>query len=142
MPASTRGRRALATLAVAQMTSGAAGSPASASPELGDASSSEPIVFNDNGGWSWKWTALTAESNADNIRPIVPIWDGRHIALLWLWGTCTPYWDYDLDVVGIVIRHDHDPAATDATPADLPQLARSERSTRLATPSRRWSRVW
>jgi hypothetical protein len=140
MPACTRRRRALATLAVAQITSAAAGSPASASPQLGDASSSEPIVCNDNGGWLWKWTALTADSNADNIRPIVSIWDGRHTALLSPWGTCTTYWDYDLDVVGI--RPDHDPAATDAGPTDLPRPARSERSSRPATPSRRRSPFW
>jgi hypothetical protein len=51
------------------------------------------------------WTAVTANSTADNLRPIVPIWDADHTALLWLRGTYTTYHDYDLDVVGIITDH-------------------------------------
>ena len=55
-------------------------------------------------GASWKWTPITRDSNADNLRPIVPIWpgaEGRTI-LLWLRGTYRRYVDYDLDVVGVL----------------------------------------
>ena len=58
-----------------------------------------------DGGASWTWTAVTANSTADNLRPIVPIWDADHTALLWLRGTYTTYHDYDLDVVGIITDH-------------------------------------
>jgi hypothetical protein len=54
-------------------------------------------------GRSWTWTAATADSTVDNIRPIVPVWDAHHTALLWLRGTYTSYHHYDLDVVGIII---------------------------------------
>ena len=56
-----------------------------------------------DGGASWSWRALTSNSTVDNIRPIVPLWDPDHTALLWLRGTYTSYHDYDLDVVGIVV---------------------------------------
>jgi hypothetical protein len=54
-----------------------------------------------NQGATWSWTPVTADSTADNLRPIVPAWpDG--LILLWLRGTLSTYTDYDLDVVGIV----------------------------------------
>jgi hypothetical protein len=56
----------------------------------------------DDGGRSWTWTAVTANSTVDNIRPVVPIWDADHVALLWLRGTYTSYHDYDLDVVAVI----------------------------------------
>jgi hypothetical protein len=56
-----------------------------------------------NGGQTWDWRAVTADSTVDNIRPIVPIWEGERTALLWLRGTYTTYQNYDLDVVGVVI---------------------------------------
>ena len=55
-----------------------------------------------DGGASWAWRALTVNSAADNIRPLVPTWDREHSALLWLRGRYTNYRDYDLDVVGII----------------------------------------
>ena len=60
-------------------------------------------------GATWRWTAITADSTADNLRPIIPIWDGDQRALLWLRGVYTKYTDYDLDVVAIVTdrRNDH-----------------------------------
>jgi hypothetical protein len=51
-------------------------------------------------GISWKWDSLTRNSTHDNLRPIVPQWDGRTV-LLWLRGTYTSYTDYDLEVVGL-----------------------------------------
>lgn len=55
-------------------------------------------------GATWKWTAVTRDSAADNLRPIVPIWreaGGRRI-VLWLRGTYRRYTDYDLEVVGLL----------------------------------------
>ena len=53
-------------------------------------------------GTAWTWTSITANSTADNIRPVVPIWEPGHTALLWLRGTYTSYQRYDLDVIGTV----------------------------------------
>ena len=55
-----------------------------------------------DGGKSWRWVAVTSDSRDDNIRPIVPKWDNRHTALIWLRGKYTSYTNYDLDVVGII----------------------------------------
>ncbi|CAN5262863.1 hypothetical protein BH09ACT11_BH09ACT11_10920 [soil metagenome] len=52
-------------------------------------------------GRSWQWTAVTWNSASDNLRPVVPVWRGRH-AVLWLRGTYTTQHDYDLRVVGLV----------------------------------------
>lgn len=51
-------------------------------------------------GASWQWEYITKNSTQDNIRPIVPKWDGRTV-LLWLRGTYWTYTNYDLDVVGM-----------------------------------------
>ncbi len=40
----------------------------------------------DDGGKSWKWTAVTQNSDVDNLRPIIPIWDDPRIALVWMRG--------------------------------------------------------
>jgi hypothetical protein len=58
----------------------------------------------DDGGRRFRWTAVTRDSTADNLRPIVPIWNeaaGRRI-VLWLRGTYRKYTDYDLDVVALL----------------------------------------
>jgi hypothetical protein len=53
-------------------------------------------------GRTWRWQAVTRDSTADNIRPVVPINDsGRHV-VLWLRGSYATYQDYQLDVVGTV----------------------------------------
>jgi len=54
----------------------------------------------DNLGATWRWEWITKNSTADNLRPIVPKWDGRTV-LLWLRGTYWSYTNYDLDVVGM-----------------------------------------
>ena len=54
----------------------------------------------DDKGLTWGWTALTANSAEDNLRPIVPHSDTSDAVLLWLSGTYTGYQDYDLAVVG------------------------------------------
>jgi hypothetical protein len=59
-----------------------------------------------DGGASWSWRALTRDSTADNLRPIVPARDGGRTALLWLRGELRTYTDYDLEIVGLELeRH-------------------------------------
>jgi hypothetical protein len=55
-----------------------------------------------DGGASWKWTPITYNSKADNIRPIAPKWSNDHTALLWLRGEYSTFEQYDLEVVGLV----------------------------------------
>lgn len=55
-----------------------------------------------DGGKTWTWTALTRDSSADNVRPVVPIWQGRRMAVLWLRGKMRTYTDFDFDVVGLI----------------------------------------
>lgn len=55
-------------------------------------------------GPKWAWTAVTRDSTADNIRPIVPIWQRGHRALLWLRGKMRTYTDFDFQVVGLIGR--------------------------------------
>jgi hypothetical protein len=54
-----------------------------------------------NGGVTWTWTPITYNSQADNIRPIVPIWDATHTALTWMRGTYSSQLNYDMDIVGL-----------------------------------------
>ncbi len=58
-----------------------------------------------DGGATWNWTLITENSTADNIRPIVPKWTRKNTALLWLRGTYRTYTDYDLDVVGRIMKN-------------------------------------
>ncbi len=53
-------------------------------------------------GASWTWVPVTENSSVDNVRPIVPAWDGQRQALLWLRGTYSTYTDFHLAVVGTV----------------------------------------
>jgi hypothetical protein len=62
----------------------------------------EGVTIDD--GATWSWTALTADSTVDNIRPIIPPGDADHAALLWLRGTYSSYKVYDLDVVGLLTQ--------------------------------------
>lgn len=52
----------------------------------------------------WQWAAVTSDSKADNVRPIVPEWRGRQRALLWLRGKMTTYRDYNFEVMGLIER--------------------------------------
>ena len=40
-----------------------------------------------DGGATWQWTPITANSTVDNLRPIVPKWNDPRTALLWLRGS-------------------------------------------------------
>ncbi|HKZ30760.1 MAG TPA: BNR-4 repeat-containing protein [Vicinamibacteria bacterium] len=53
-------------------------------------------------GLTWQWQAVTRDSTADNLRPIVPRSDARDELLLWLRGRYRSYTDYDLEVVGLL----------------------------------------
>ncbi len=61
-----------------------------------------------DGGATWKWRPITHDSREDNLRPIVPVCDGRNSILLWLRGTYSMYTNYDLDVVGVIGRTQRD----------------------------------
>ena len=39
-----------------------------------------------DGGATWQWRAVTSDSDADNLRPIVPVWDDSRVALIWMRG--------------------------------------------------------
>jgi hypothetical protein len=55
-----------------------------------------------DGGQTFNWSAITANSTADNLRPIVPKWDESHTALLWMKGTYTTAQDIATAVVGVI----------------------------------------
>jgi len=40
-----------------------------------------------DGGATWTWTPITANSTMDNLRPIVPKWDDSRTALVWMRGS-------------------------------------------------------
>lgn len=58
-----------------------------------------------DGGKTWQWTAITANSMFDNIRPSVPSWDGG-TALLWLQGNYRTFIDYDTRLVGLILNQE------------------------------------
>jgi hypothetical protein len=53
-------------------------------------------------GATFAWTPVTASSTMDNIRPIVPKWDGSHTALLWMQGTYTSAQNFAMAIVGTI----------------------------------------
>jgi hypothetical protein len=55
----------------------------------------------DNGA-TWQWTPITRNSTVDNIRPIVPKWDSRRTALVWMKGTYTSAQIYSMQIVGLI----------------------------------------
>ncbi|MBK7405247.1 MAG: BNR-4 repeat-containing protein, partial [Phycisphaerales bacterium] len=56
-----------------------------------------------DGGATWEWGPLTANSSCDNLRPIAASGpDGKHL-LLWLRGRYRAYTDFDQDVMAMVI---------------------------------------
>jgi len=57
-----------------------------------------------DGGATWMWTPITQKSDRDNMRPIIPVWDGVNTALLWWRGTYRTAQKYDTAVVGILDR--------------------------------------
>jgi hypothetical protein len=57
-----------------------------------------------DGGRTWHWQAITANSTVDNLRPFVPQWDDRHSAVIWFRGTMTRSQHYNCDIVGVIDR--------------------------------------
>jgi hypothetical protein len=56
--------------------------------------------FTTDGGRTWEWSAVTTDSDRDNIRPMVRgLEDGRTV-VLWLAGVYRSYTSYDLEVAG------------------------------------------
>ncbi len=39
-----------------------------------------------DGGATWQWQPITANSTADNLRPVVPKWDDPRTVLVWMRG--------------------------------------------------------
>ena len=58
----------------------------------------------DNGA-TWQWTPITRNSTVDNIRPIVPKWDAKHTALVWMKGTYSTAQSYSMQIVGLISEH-------------------------------------
>jgi hypothetical protein len=58
-------------------------------------------------GTTWHWDAVTHDSSVDNLRPIVPTWDGSRTALLWFRGTYVTYRNYRTEVVGLILQNSH-----------------------------------
>ena len=55
-----------------------------------------------NHGSTFTWTPVTQNSSYDNLRPIVPLWDGSDKALVWFRGTYDTAQLFDEAPVGIV----------------------------------------
>lgn len=55
-----------------------------------------------DGGATWTWHYVTKDSEVDNIRPIVPVWDDSRTFLLWMRGTYTSYMNYNTQIVGMI----------------------------------------
>ncbi len=56
----------------------------------------------DDHGQAWTWTAITADSSEDNIRPNIPARDGGRTALLWLRGSYQNYRSYNTRLVALI----------------------------------------
>ncbi|MEO7100817.1 MAG: glycoside hydrolase family 88 protein [Luteolibacter sp.] len=54
-----------------------------------------------DGGKSWSWTAITHDSTADNLRPIIPSNPGGPRITLWTRGRLKTYTDFHLDVFAL-----------------------------------------
>ena len=57
-----------------------------------------------DGGAHWKWSAITANSTQDNLRPVMPVRPGGPRVVLWARGDLKAYTDYRLDIV--MLRQD------------------------------------
>lgn len=55
----------------------------------------------DNGA-TWTWSPVTQKSTRDNLRPVVPAWDSKNTALLWVRGTYSTAQSYNETIVGII----------------------------------------
>lgn len=57
-----------------------------------------------DGGSNWIWEQLTFTEDADNLRPVVPVWDNpEQQAVVWMRGEYRTYTDYDLEMVALIL---------------------------------------
>jgi hypothetical protein len=63
-----------------------------------------------DGGNTWNWAAITANSTVDNIRPLVNVIDPDDISLIWMRGTYTAYTNFNTAVVGVIMPVPEPPA--------------------------------
>ena len=54
-----------------------------------------------DGGAAWTWAPITRNSAVDNLRPVVPVWDGPQTILLWMMGKYYTYTNYNTQIVGM-----------------------------------------
>jgi len=54
-------------------------------------------------GKTWKFTPLTRNSTATNMRPVC-VAGKEHVAVLWMFGRYSTYTDYDTDIVGFILK--------------------------------------
>jgi hypothetical protein len=60
-----------------------------------------------DGGVTWQWTPITANSTVDNIRPIVPRWNDKRTILVWMRGTYkSNHGEWDTAGVAVVLPPD------------------------------------
>jgi hypothetical protein len=52
-------------------------------------------------GKTWDWQALTSNSSADQLRPVIPELPGGPRVILWARGKLSTYTDYHLDIVAL-----------------------------------------
>ncbi len=81
-----------------------------------------------DGGQTFTWEAVTANSTMDNIRPVVPKWDKDNTALLWMRGTYNSAQSYDTDIVGVLNSNDIDVCQSTPDTNPLAHLIPSARS--------------
>ena len=57
-----------------------------------------------DGGGTWDWEAITRDSTADNLRPLVPRWDDARTALVWMRGSyLSNRGNWTTAVVGLIL---------------------------------------
>jgi hypothetical protein len=57
-----------------------------------------------DGGNTWQWTPITANSTVDNIRPIVPKWNDKRTILVWMRGRYkSNHGEWDTAAVAVVL---------------------------------------
>lgn len=73
-------------------------------PNTGDATDHHELYQGKttDDGQTWQWRAVTANSAADNLRPIIPRWSPGRTALLWNRGTMTSSQNYDMQVMLLI----------------------------------------
>lgn len=59
-----------------------------------------------DGGATWRWLAITRDSPVDNLRPVVPSWEGPDAVVLWLRGEYRTYQSWDTQVMCLRVPRD------------------------------------